>query len=121
MVMWIPPDKGWMKMNTDGACKQGSGAAAAGGILRDEEGRPLFAFSAYLGTQCSLYAETLSNLERVGAVQRTKQIQHLGGNRLSHCHQTGLQARSILLEVDLLIPEDPNPTQRIKCLYHPCL
>lgn len=37
-VTWYPPLQGWIKCNTDGACRGSSGLAACGGIFRNSLG-----------------------------------------------------------------------------------
>lgn len=36
--MWDPPNEGWIKLNTDGACGGNPGLISAGGVLRDVMG-----------------------------------------------------------------------------------
>ena len=58
-VYWEKPPAHWVKMNTDGSFNHLSKKGAAGGILRDEEGRILKCFQTYLGETSVLYAELL--------------------------------------------------------------
>ncbi|XP_059289936.1 uncharacterized protein LOC132043485 [Lycium ferocissimum] len=51
-IKWIKPDSPFLKLNTDGCSKGNPGSSGGGGILRDENGHFLMAFSAYYG-QCS--------------------------------------------------------------------
>ncbi|KAG8365030.1 hypothetical protein BUALT_Bualt18G0060600 [Buddleja alternifolia] len=37
-VCWKKPDKGWLKLNTDGSFRSTTGCATAGGLLRDDKG-----------------------------------------------------------------------------------
>ncbi|CAN1141919.1 Putative ribonuclease H protein At1g65750 [Linum perenne] len=52
-VSWEPGLAQWHVLNTDGSVLPQLGSAAAGGVLRDESGRGLAAFSANLG-RCSI-------------------------------------------------------------------
>ncbi|KAL0283419.1 UNVERIFIED_CONTAM: putative ribonuclease H protein [Sesamum radiatum] len=56
-VKWYKPDRGWIKINTDGASKGNPGPAGAGGIARDEKGMPIFAFYEFIGEATNMYAE----------------------------------------------------------------
>ncbi|CAL1388702.1 unnamed protein product [Linum trigynum] len=47
MIAWKPPPAGWSCLNTDGSVVGGN--AAAGGVIRREDGRMLRAFSGNLG------------------------------------------------------------------------
>ena len=44
-------------MNSDGAMKHDSGLAAAGGVMRDENGKWIGGFAAHLGYCSSVQAE----------------------------------------------------------------
>ncbi|CAN1829647.1 Putative ribonuclease H protein At1g65750 [Linum perenne] len=52
-VRWEPGPEGWMVLNSDGSVNQQTGRAAAGGVVRDSEGRCLLAYSMNLGC-CSI-------------------------------------------------------------------
>ncbi|XP_061339568.1 uncharacterized protein LOC133286197 [Gastrolobium bilobum] len=39
MIRWIPPEDGWIKLNTNGASKGNPGIASCGGLLRGPDGR----------------------------------------------------------------------------------
>ena len=41
---WKPPDMGWLKLNSDGACQNGGNLVAAGGDLRDCSGKWIAGF-----------------------------------------------------------------------------
>ncbi|KAL2242478.1 UNVERIFIED_CONTAM: putative ribonuclease H protein [Sesamum indicum] len=56
-VKWNKPDRGWIKINTDGASKGNPGPAGAGGIARDERGAAIFAFYEFIGEATNMYAE----------------------------------------------------------------
>ncbi|CAA7019711.1 unnamed protein product [Microthlaspi erraticum] len=51
-IGWIPPTGDWFKLNTDGASRGNPGLAAAGGVLRDAEGRWCRGFILNIG-RCS--------------------------------------------------------------------
>ncbi|KAK8667737.1 hypothetical protein V6N13_105218 [Hibiscus sabdariffa] len=42
---WLPPDLGWVKLNTDGARRHSDDSAACGGVLRDHNGSWLLGFA----------------------------------------------------------------------------
>ncbi|KAL4369713.1 hypothetical protein GQ457_05G033720 [Hibiscus cannabinus] len=54
---WSVPRQGWIKANADGASALGSCKAAAGGVLRDENGAWIFGFARKLRVCSSLIAE----------------------------------------------------------------
>ncbi|KAL2247051.1 UNVERIFIED_CONTAM: putative ribonuclease H protein, partial [Sesamum indicum] len=56
-VKWNKPDRGWIKINTDGATKGNPGPAGAGGIARDERGATIFAFYEFIGEATNVYVE----------------------------------------------------------------
>ncbi|KAL0417382.1 UNVERIFIED_CONTAM: putative ribonuclease H protein [Sesamum latifolium] len=56
-VKWNKPDKGWIKINTDGASKGNPGTAGAGGIARNEKGEVIFAFDDFIREATNMYAE----------------------------------------------------------------
>ncbi|CAN1748078.1 Putative ribonuclease H protein At1g65750 [Linum perenne] len=62
LLSWIPPPDGWVKINIDGSVIQHTNSAAAGGIIRDGQGRKLEAFAANLGT-CSIMRAELRAAE----------------------------------------------------------
>ncbi|KAK4385617.1 putative ribonuclease H protein [Sesamum angolense] len=49
IVKWIKPDRGWFKLNTNGASKGNPGVAGAGGIIRNHLGQTVLAFQKHLG------------------------------------------------------------------------
>ncbi|WCJ36333.1 Polynucleotidyl transferase ribonuclease H-like superfamily protein [Euphorbia peplus] len=57
MVKWIPPDDGWIKINTDGASKGNPGLASAGGVLRGASGAWFGGFAVNLGICTAFLAE----------------------------------------------------------------
>lgn len=60
MVRWNKPPEGKVKVNCDGSYKQITKKAAAGGLLRDEDGRILKAYQSYLHFSSVLFAELYS-------------------------------------------------------------
>ncbi|CAN1156116.1 Putative ribonuclease H protein At1g65750 [Linum perenne] len=52
-IGWDPGPAGWFTINTDGAVEQRSGRAAAGGLIRNEQGHCIAAFSMNIG-KCSI-------------------------------------------------------------------
>ena len=49
LVRWTAPPEGWMKMNTDGASHGNPGPAAAGGVMRNDEGEWCGGFVVIIG------------------------------------------------------------------------
>lgn len=45
VVYWQTPELGFLKLNTDGSFEQNNGKAGLGGVLRDEDGQLIMAFS----------------------------------------------------------------------------
>lgn len=56
-MVWSKPPQGYVKINSDGAFNHRSGRAAAGGLIRDEEGRILEVYQSYLGPSSVIQAE----------------------------------------------------------------
>ncbi|KAG7592734.1 Ribonuclease H domain [Arabidopsis thaliana x Arabidopsis arenosa] len=52
LIGWSAPQMGWFKLNTDGASRGNPGLAAAGGVLRNEEGEWCGGFALNIG-RCS--------------------------------------------------------------------
>ncbi|KAL0281699.1 UNVERIFIED_CONTAM: putative ribonuclease H protein [Sesamum radiatum] len=80
-VYWRKPPEGWYKLNADGASKGNPGISGAGGILRDQLGKVIFAFQEPLGNATNTQAE-------LSAIYRGLQI----------CFSRGL--RKIWIETD---------------------
>ena len=57
LIGWDCPPPGWYKFNTDGAMKASCQVAAAGGILRNDQGNWLVGFAMNLGNYSALVAE----------------------------------------------------------------
>ncbi|CAN1269225.1 Putative ribonuclease H protein At1g65750 [Linum perenne] len=53
LIQWNPAPEGFVTINTDGSLIQSSKKAAAGGIIRDWQGRKISVFAANLGV-CSI-------------------------------------------------------------------
>ncbi|KAL0444097.1 UNVERIFIED_CONTAM: putative ribonuclease H protein [Sesamum latifolium] len=60
MVRWQSPKVGWFKLNCDGAAKGNPGQAGAGGVVRDSQGRLIFALYEYLGVKTNVFAELMA-------------------------------------------------------------
>ncbi|KAL0352574.1 UNVERIFIED_CONTAM: putative ribonuclease H protein [Sesamum calycinum] len=56
-VNWDKPERGWVKINTDGASKGNPGISGAGGIVRNEEGVAILAFYEFIGQATNMFAE----------------------------------------------------------------
>lgn len=55
-IRWMKPKPGKLKLNTDGCNLNNPGASGASGVLRDEQGNVVFAFSVNLGIGSSTAA-----------------------------------------------------------------
>nr|XP_023896924.1 uncharacterized protein LOC112008814 [Quercus suber] len=56
-IRWERPNRGWVKLNTDGSSSGNPGPAGCVGVLRDENGNWLFGFSRKIGITTSFVAE----------------------------------------------------------------
>ncbi|XP_035545131.1 receptor-like protein 7 [Juglans regia] len=65
VVKWHQPPQGWVKLNTDGSSFGNPGTSGVGGVIRDEDGRLLLAYSVPLGLGTNNFAEFSSLLEGV--------------------------------------------------------
>lgn len=57
LVKWKQSEEGWIKLNSDGACKGDDSQARCGGLFRDSTGNWLYGFTKRLGTCNALHAE----------------------------------------------------------------
>ncbi|KAH9718348.1 putative ribonuclease H protein [Citrus sinensis] len=55
-IGWMPPPWPWCKLNTNGSCKH-TGAAAAGGVIRDSVGHWVSGFSMNIGESSVIMTE----------------------------------------------------------------
>ncbi|CAN1121589.1 Putative ribonuclease H protein At1g65750 [Linum perenne] len=62
LISWIPPHDDWLKINTNDSVTQPHSLAAAGGVIRDHQGRNLAAFLTNLG-YCSIMRAELRAAE----------------------------------------------------------
>lgn len=53
MVLWKPPEKGMVKLNTNNIVSIDDGSTAYGGVVREVEGNWIFKFGDNIG-QCSI-------------------------------------------------------------------
>ncbi|CAN1175301.1 Putative ribonuclease H protein At1g65750 [Linum perenne] len=75
-IAWDPGPPGWLSLNTDGSFDRNRQGATTGGLLRDEYGRCLFAFTMNLGL-CSI-----TRAELRGAVEGLKRAWEAGYRRI---------------------------------------
>ncbi|CAN1164628.1 Putative ribonuclease H protein At1g65750, partial [Linum perenne] len=61
LIGWRPVGGGWFSLNSNGSLYTNSNRAAAGGVIRDEDGRFTTAFAANLGT-CSIIRAELRGI-----------------------------------------------------------
>ncbi|XVF60880.1 hypothetical protein PTKIN_Ptkin08bG0083900 [Pterospermum kingtungense] len=59
-LRWIPPEKDWVKLNTDGYSKTIRERAAYGGLFRDQSGNWLGGFMANLGREQNCVVDHLA-------------------------------------------------------------
>ncbi|CAN1743077.1 Putative ribonuclease H protein At1g65750 [Linum perenne] len=62
-IAWGPGEAGRVILNTDGSVYPGDGSAAAGGLIRNSDGRYLLAFCANLGKASIMKAELRGAME----------------------------------------------------------
>lgn len=55
-IGWLETLYGWSKLNTDGAAESNPGAAAAGVIIRDQDGNWIYGFKHNIGVGTSMEA-----------------------------------------------------------------
>ncbi|CAN1743736.1 Putative ribonuclease H protein At1g65750 [Linum perenne] len=60
-IAWEPGAEGWVVLNTDGSVRSERSKAAAGGVIRNYDGRFLYAFCANLGN-CSIMRAELQGI-----------------------------------------------------------
>ncbi|CAN1830977.1 Putative ribonuclease H protein At1g65750 [Linum perenne] len=75
-ISWDPGPPGWVTLNTDGSVIPSRAAATAGGLLRDEMGRCLLAYTVNLGN-CSI-----TRAELRGAIEGLKRTWDAGFRRV---------------------------------------
>ncbi|CAN1297159.1 Putative ribonuclease H protein At1g65750 [Linum perenne] len=76
-VAWDPGPEGWVTLNSDGLVDYSAGIAAAGGLLRDSEGRCLLAYSMDLGA-CSI-----TRAEMHAAIEGLQRVWDVGHRRVT--------------------------------------
>ncbi|XP_042059495.1 uncharacterized protein LOC121804003 [Salvia splendens] len=59
-VKWHPPERTWIKLNTDGAFFEATNKGGGGGLVRDHNGKLLAAFATPLVVQSALEAELMA-------------------------------------------------------------
>nr|XP_027088570.1 uncharacterized protein LOC113709927 [Coffea arabica] len=57
LVKWFCPSLGVLKLNADGCSRGNPGRAGGGGVLRDDGGNFLLAFSSFFGSRTSMQAK----------------------------------------------------------------
>lgn len=63
LLDWIFPPSGWVKLNSDGACKGNPGLTRGGGVIRDSCGIWLATYATNLSIGTSVKAEVLALLK----------------------------------------------------------
>ncbi|KAL0401903.1 UNVERIFIED_CONTAM: hypothetical protein Slati_4220200 [Sesamum latifolium] len=86
LVGWGCSDLDWFKMNCDDAAKTNPSAAGARGLLRDHEGKLLFAYYKFLGDKTNIFAEFAAVAHGL-ELSSEKGFQQFGGARCSCCHR----------------------------------
>ncbi|XP_042041287.1 uncharacterized protein LOC121786724 [Salvia splendens] len=59
-VKWHPPERTWIKLNTDGAFFEATNKGGGGGLVRDHNGKLLAAFATPLVVQSALEAKLMA-------------------------------------------------------------
>ncbi|KAK7244185.1 hypothetical protein RIF29_39003 [Crotalaria pallida] len=90
LIGWSPPMEGWVKLNSDGSVKSVDGLATCGGVLRNNMGAFLGAFSIKLGHT------SIMNAELWGILHGVKMAYTLGFKQLV---VESLLQKSLLKEV----------------------
>ncbi|KAH0646373.1 hypothetical protein KY285_024978 [Solanum tuberosum] len=57
-LRWSKPSPGTFKLNTDGCSKENPGSAGGEGVLRDDKGQIIMAYSEYYGNCSNNVVET---------------------------------------------------------------
>ncbi|KAL0411456.1 UNVERIFIED_CONTAM: putative ribonuclease H protein [Sesamum latifolium] len=57
LVCWLPPHDELVKLNCDGASKGNPGEAGVGGLLRNKQGKLIFAYNDSIGHHSNIYVE----------------------------------------------------------------
>ncbi|KAF5454996.1 hypothetical protein F2P56_024616 [Juglans regia] len=65
VVKWHRPLQGWVKLNTDSSSFRNPGTSGARGVIRDEDGRLLLAYSVPLGLDTNNFTELNSLVEGI--------------------------------------------------------
>ncbi|MCI04580.1 putative ribonuclease H protein [Trifolium medium] len=63
LISCNPPLEGWIRLNTDGSCKEGN-RAGCGGLVRGSEGEWLGSFAKFVGSSSACVAEGWVGLGR---------------------------------------------------------
>ncbi|XP_015161212.1 ribonuclease H-like [Solanum tuberosum] len=82
-VTWSFPEHGWLKCNTDGACRGNPGESAHGFCIRNDQGNLVYAEAQEIGIKTNMEAETIACL-----------------NALRYCKQ--MEFHHILIKTDSL-------------------
>ncbi|MCI66699.1 ribonuclease H protein, partial [Trifolium medium] len=69
MVAWKPPRTGWVKINTDEACRE-DGCTGCGGLIKGSEGEWLGGFAKSLGSCHAFVAELWGVFEGLKLARR---------------------------------------------------
>ncbi|XP_042481160.1 uncharacterized protein LOC122061743 [Macadamia integrifolia] len=59
-IFWCPPQRGWVKLNSDGCSLGNPGKAGAGGVFRNENSEILQSFRTFLGVHTNFEAEMIA-------------------------------------------------------------
>ncbi|KAL4317675.1 hypothetical protein AHAS_Ahas15G0408800 [Arachis hypogaea] len=62
-IRWVPPPKGWVKLNTDGSLQGNTRCAGCGGLVRNEDERWVAGFTCRIGSCTASTAELWSVME----------------------------------------------------------
>ncbi|CAN1852510.1 Putative ribonuclease H protein At1g65750 [Linum perenne] len=76
LIGWRPAEEGWFSLNSDGSLHKNPISSAAGGVIRDDNGNFIAAFSANLGA-CSIMRSELRAIVEGMKLAWTKGIRRL--------------------------------------------
>jgi ribonuclease HI len=108
MIYWKPPLEGCVKLNTDGACKEGS-SAGCGGVIRDSNGIWRGGFAKKLGIGSAYVAELW------GVFEGLRYAGYLGFNRIE-LNVDSIVVTQVLHQSGYGRPLGGSLVMRIRCL-----
>ncbi|GKV02299.1 hypothetical protein SLEP1_g14753 [Rubroshorea leprosula] len=122
-VSWTPPSHPYLKLNTDGSYNHHSDKAAAGGLIRDHNGRWFHGFAVNVGITTSFLADLWGCSEGLGIQQLVLEMDSLLAIQLIQNRQISAGPASVLLtDIFLLIDSFSNclvQQTQLQIFWHP--